>query len=808
MFHDSAVRAHALEIRHRGGHSTSILCDASLYRDAEGNVIGMVATARPISTYEGKPLEIKPDPRVVRHLSLFTGVASVFCLAVGLLSVLGLIFGNVVLKSMIPGDPVIRMNAAVCLILLGISFWIKRSDPERHSSFKRLFSQIVAGVVAAIGLLTLAEFLFGWNLGIDEILYHEPPSDTFIGYRPGQMAPLTALNFILLGLALLALDQPISWKWRRFWLSPYFASLAAILSVVGLLDFLLGFHRSYTRIALQTSIALLLFSLGLLVARTHRGLATLLASSAAGGVLTRRLLPAAIIIPIGIATLSWRILTGGLYSGWGVVTLMTVAMITSLAVFSVWNGYIVDRDDAERRKAETILHRREVELREAQRLAGVGNWWWEPETDRVIWSEGLSNIALRDPLSPPLTYKEHLSFYTPQSSQKLADAVKRAVQTGAPYDLDLEMVRTDGGVRTVAVRGEAERDSEGRIVMVRGTVDDLTELKQAEKALRESEANLNRAQEIAHIGSWHLDVRRNQLTWSDEVFRIFRVSRETKLTYESFVSMVYPADREVVNKAWTAALQGAPYDVEHRVLAGGGLRWVRERAEVEFDANGQALSGTGTVQDITERRHAEDKLVQSNRAHRALSSCSEALVRATDESTLLDEICRLIVEQAGYRFCWVGLAEQDDAKTVKPIAYAGFEDGYLKTVNVTWADNERGRGPTGTCIRTGQTQVVENFNTDPRLDPWRAEALRRGYASSMSIPLTVDSKVFGALTIYSGEIEAFSAENVNLLTQLANDLGYGISTLHTRAERQRAVEEIRSMNAELEQRVIRRTAQL
>jgi PAS domain S-box-containing protein len=209
-----------------------------------------------------------------------------------------------------------------------------------------------------------------------------------------------------------------------------------------------------------------------------------------------------------------------------------------------------------------------------------------------------------------------------------------------------------------------------------------------------------------------------------------------------------------------------------------------------------------------ERQKAEDEILRTNRAHRALSTCNQALVRATDETGLLDQICRIIVDAAGYRFCWVGHADHDAAKTVRPIARAGFDAGYLETANITWADTERGRGPTGTCLRTCATQVATHIATEPSFEPWRVEALKRGFASSIAIPLVVDAKPYGALTIYSADAEAFSGEEVDLLTELAGDLGYGITALHAQAERIRAEEEIRSLNADLENRVQRRTAQL
>jgi len=137
---------------------------------------------------------------------------------------------------------------------------------------------------------------------------------------------------------------------------------------------------------------------------------------------------------------------------------------------------------------------------------------------------------------------------------------------------------------------------------------DVTERKQMEQAMRENEQDLNRAQAVAHTGSWRLDVRSNQLLWSDETHRIFGIPRETPMTYETFLSSVYPEDREFVNRRWMAALRGEPYDIEHRIVVGDAVKWVRERAELEFGSKGELKGGFGTVQDITERKSIENEL--------------------------------------------------------------------------------------------------------------------------------------------------------------------------------------------------------
>jgi PAS domain S-box-containing protein len=135
--------------------------------------------------------------------------------------------------------------------------------------------------------------------------------------------------------------------------------------------------------------------------------------------------------------------------------------------------------------------------------------------------------------------------------------------------------------------------------------------KQAKEALLESEQDLNRAQAVAHTGSWRLDVWRNQLLWSDETHRIFGIPKGTPMTYETFLSSVHPEDREYVDQKWTAALRGEPYDIEHRIMVGNEVRWVREKAELEFDSQGSLKGGFGTVQDITDKVRAEEIIKQA-----------------------------------------------------------------------------------------------------------------------------------------------------------------------------------------------------
>jgi signal transduction histidine kinase/ActR/RegA family two-component response regulator len=180
----------------------------------------------------------------------------------------------------------------------------------------------------------------------------------------------------------------------------------------------------------------------------------------------------------------------------------------------------------------------------------------------------------------------------------------------------------------------------------------------------------------------------------------------------------------------------------------------------------------------------EEALDRARRARRVLSQSNHAVIRAADEASLRSEACRIIVEEGGYRFAWVGLAPDHPDGTLERVAHAGFEDGYLDALDVTWADAERGRGPANVAIGSGASSVVRNIATDPRFALWREAATARGYASCVALPLSAGQRTVGMLTIYASEPDAFDDDELRLLEQLAADLGFGIATLRDRLERE------------------------
>jgi len=210
-----------------------------------------------------------------------------------------------------------------------------------------------------------------------------------------------------------------------------------------------------------------------------------------------------------------------------------------------------------------------------------------------------------------------------------------------------------------------------------------------------------------------------------------------------------------------------------------------------------ALSGTAFPSENV----IHEELRRLKRALRALSGCNQALAQAGSEQELLQQICDVIVRVGEYRLAWIGYAQGDNAKTVKPMAYAGHEDGYLSDIVVTWSEDESGLGPVGTVIRNQKVCVVADVQGDPRFALWRERALQRGYAALIALPLRVAGSSFGALAIYSGQKDSFESSEVDLLSEIANNLAYGITAIRSQEEGKRATAALREAEAKYRQLV-------
>ncbi len=360
-------------------------------------------------------------------------------------------------------------------------------------------------------------------------------------------------------------------------------------------------------------------------------------------------------------------------------------------------------------------------------------------------------------------------------------------------------VAKDGREIDVSLTISPVKDAKGNVAGISTILRDIGDRKRTEQALRESEERLRFALSGARAAAWQWNMLTNEQIWSSDSYLLH--GRDPKLgppSYQDWLACLHPDDRAPVERALREALEGRALEhrTEYRVLfPTGEERWLASLAKVDYAPGGSPVRMSGINLDITEQKRVEQELQRLNQTLRAYSASGWALVRATDETSFLREICRIVVEDCGHAMVWVGYAEHDAEQSLRPVAHAGFDDGYLNEIRLTWADREHGRGPAGRAIRAGHHVIFDDLRNDPDFEPWREAALRRGYAACISLPLTVNDEKLGALTIYSGRSHAFNEADVSLLQILAEDLSHGIGVLRLRAERASREAALRSSEA-------------
>ena len=293
------------------------------------------------------------------------------------------------------------------------------------------------------------------------------------------------------------------------------------------------------------------------------------------------------------------------------------------------------QDITDRKQAELALRRNEANLKEAQVLANIGSWSRNLKTGERTWSDqfyrifGLAIGQDQDALGGTI------ALFHPDDRARVAELSRKALETKQPYEYEARIVRPDGSVRTILGRARFSFNLQGEAVRLDGTVQDITEQKAVETALRASEGRLNEDQEIAHIGSWSRDLATGKRVISPQYYRILGVDPAAELgTIHDLAQVFHPDDRETVESAFNRALtHGEPYDYEARIIrpADGAERVVSIRTRITRDEDGTPLRLDGTVQDITERKQAENELVI---ARRALDSSISAIAIANNDEVL------------------------------------------------------------------------------------------------------------------------------------------------------------------------------
>lgn len=479
------------------------------------------------------------------------------------------------------------------------------------------------------------------------------------------------------------------------------------------------------------------------------------------------------------------------------------------------------RDITIRKQAEQALRESERRLRAVQELSPDGFVILRPVRDScgsvkdflfVYENEALARMNGTDPRE--IAGRSLLDMFPNHDDSPFHAAYKQVAQTGeakiveAPYQ---------GGSIPKPTWFRAAVVPMGSDIAI--LVQDTTERKKMEEELRRSRDELElrvgeRTKELIATNQAHrekaeiIDLAHDAIFvrefagainfWNKGAQQTYGFAREEALGKDShlLLNTELPIAIEEIQRIvrergeWNSELNQRKKNGERIVV---DSRWA-----FSIGTDGNPAGFLEVNRDITGRKTAEEEFRKADRAFRTLSECNHAMVRETDEMELFRQVCRIMVGIGRYRMAWVGFAENDESKSLRPIVCAGHDDGYLDQAKITWADTDRGRGPAGTCIRTGKMAISQNALTNPLFTPWRSEAIKRGYASSISLPLIVESKVIGALTVYATEPDAFDEAEAGLLAKLADNLSFGVGAIRLTQKRRRSEQELRTYASRLE----------
>ena len=467
----------------------------------------------------------------------------------------------------------------------------------------------------------------------------------------------------------------------------------------------------------------------------------------------------------------------------------------------------------QQKQVEDALRESEELLNKAQEIGHLGSWSLDLITNQLTWSKEIYRIFGLQHKELSLTYEGFLEAIHPEDREAVNWAFTNSLLEGEDsYEIEHRIIRKHSSeIRYVWEKGENIKDLSGKVVRCIGMVLDITERKQSGIALIENERLLRESQTIAHIGSYSADLINQSWKASPEINEIFGMEESHPHTLDALFAAIHPDFYEQLAKdLFQVKNKDKHFEHEYKIIRvnDGVHRWVQGLGEFEYDSQMNPCRLIGTIQDITERKGKEEALLKLNQTLAALSKSSQAMAQSVDEAEYLKQVCQIVVDDTDFAMVGIGFAQDDETKTIRPMASAGFKDDYFQTIKLSWDDTEIGRGPIGAAIRTGSMSMCNNILTDPAFEPWREQALKRGYASTIVLPLKTGDKTFGTISIYSKQPNAFLDVEIQLLTELANDLSHGITTIRLRAAHKLAEKALSKSHDKLEVLVKERTSEL
>lgn len=345
-----------------------------------------------------------------------------------------------------------------------------------------------------------------------------------------------------------------------------------------------------------------------------------------------------------------------------------------------------ERDVTEKQNLITSLRKSEKLYKQAQALAHVGNWSWDIISNQIEWSDELYRIYGLEPQSQILAFDDYVAYIHPDDRDDVRSQIAHALESKEPWSFTHKVVRQSGEVRIVYATGEVLADEKGKPYMMVGTAQDVTERQTLIDRLQESERLFKQAQALAHLGSWSLDLKTKQFSWSEEMYRIYELPVDTRLTFDEWVGHLHADERdEAVRYYENCVREKKLYDRIHRIiLSNGKIKTIHRKGDLIFDEKGEPVKMVGTTQDVTEDHRVQQELKDNQTFIQKITDATPSIIASYNVNTgryvfISEGLEKLLgyerqrVMEEGVNF-FIGLVHPDDLQAMSAKNAAAMEE--------------------------------------------------------------------------------------------------------------------------------------
>lgn len=521
-------------------------------------------------------------------------------------------------------------NTSLCFILAGIAIWARTNDTKSSSI---AFAEFCSGLIFLLATLTLFEYFFDIDLGIDIGFFRHQVTHAELFSPPGRMAPFSACNFILIGFTLFFLDsKSITFATHQIlmgivFVNSYFQFLGNLYRI-GPISKVFGVSEHYAQADVPVILTFLLIGLGVIFTRPNRGIISVITSNASGGVLARRIIPPALILSILFGYVEINGVKEGSYAGELGVSMLVLLITVFFTGLILLNAYFMDRADYSRLNAEFELKKNQILLQAILDNTNLNIWLSDLDDRFVLVNKQFEKLFHTH--NKEILGKKIIDILPNQNQDYIVQAHRNNIENHMHVAIE-EKIQTSSGLHTYLTNKFPIMDSNGIPYVICNISTDVTEIKKMHDVIMERDERLSVALKSADAGTWSWNIQKDMFVWDEFLHHLFGLKPGAfPGYYEAIFNFIHPNDRSRINDEIKKALElNTEFETEFDTILPDGLtRTLAMRGHVYRDETGLPIRMAGVCWDTTQRKAQEQELKIAKEKAYKLAEIADAANRA------------------------------------------------------------------------------------------------------------------------------------------------------------------------------------